>query len=178
MTRTQTVWIVRAANPSQSVVALFQQLGLFSARLFSSCQEARVALQKETPRAILIEGFPSRKLVVEVERLKKASPNTRLFLVTSGDDVPALNAEISSLILEAATEKEEPSSPAKNIYGLSVREREILRLMVRGLINKEIAEELSISYFTVENHQRRIYEKLRVHTRTAAVTKALLEKMV
>jgi DNA-binding NarL/FixJ family response regulator len=178
MTRTPTVWIVQTGNASQGVAALFKQLGLFSARLFSSFHDVRVALRKETPRVILIEGFPNRTLIAGIQRLKEAAPSTRVFVLTPGDDVQALNAQISNLVLEATTEKSAPASSAKAVYGLSTREQEILRLMVRGLINKEIAEELSISYFTVDNHQRRIYEKLNVHTRTAAVTKVLLEKMV
>lgn len=178
MTRTHTLWIIQDDRAAKGIAILFKQIGLCSGRLFSSFHQARIALQKETPRLILIEGFPSRSVIAEIERLKRASPNTRVFLLTSGDDVPALNTEISKLILDAATEKNAPPIPARNVYGLSIREQEILRLMVRGLINKEIAEELSISYFTVENHQRKIYDKLNVHTRTAAVTKALLEKIV
>ena len=56
---------------------------------------------------------------------------------------------------------------------LSDREREILNYLAKGFINKEIAEELSISPDTVHNHLRRIYEKLHVHSRTEAIVKYL-----
>jgi DNA-binding NarL/FixJ family response regulator len=62
-------------------------------------------------------------------------------------------------------------------YGLTVREQRILELMVQGLIKKEIAEQLSISYHTVDTHLRNIYTKLHVHTRTGAVAKALKERL-
>jgi DNA-binding NarL/FixJ family response regulator len=56
---------------------------------------------------------------------------------------------------------------------LSPREREVLDLLSQGLIYKEIADKLSISYETVHTYVRRIYEKLQVRTRTEAVAKFL-----
>ena len=56
---------------------------------------------------------------------------------------------------------------------LSQREQEVLDLLSRGLIYKEIAEKLGISYETVHTYIRRIYEKLQVRTRTEAVAKFL-----
>ena len=48
---------------------------------------------------------------------------------------------------------------------------------VLSLIKKEIAEQLSLSYHTVDTHLRNIYTKLHVHTRTGAVSKALKERL-
>jgi len=62
-------------------------------------------------------------------------------------------------------------------YGLTSREQNILELMTQGLIKKEIADQLSISYHTVDTHLRNIYTKLHVHTRTGAVAKALKERL-
>lgn len=62
-------------------------------------------------------------------------------------------------------------------YGLTDREREILELTVSGLIKKEIADKLSLSYHTVDTHLRNIYTKLHVHTRGGAVAKALKERL-
>lgn len=56
---------------------------------------------------------------------------------------------------------------------LSEREREVLDLLSQGLMYKEIAEKLGISFETVRTYIRRIYEKLQVRTRTEAVAKAL-----
>ena len=55
---------------------------------------------------------------------------------------------------------------------LSPRENEILRHLARGLLYKEIADELSISTSTVRQHIHRIYEKLHVQNRTEAINKA------
>lgn len=51
---------------------------------------------------------------------------------------------------------------------LTARENEILNLLSKGILDKEIAEELKISVWTVHGHLKRIFEKLGVHTRTEA----------
>jgi DNA-binding NarL/FixJ family response regulator len=56
---------------------------------------------------------------------------------------------------------------------LSEREQQVLDLLSQGLMYKEIADKLSISYETVHTYIRRIYEKLQVRTRTEAVAKFL-----
>ena len=55
---------------------------------------------------------------------------------------------------------------------LTDREREILALVARGYSNREIAELMALSRFTIEDHTKRIYRKLAVNSRTAAVFEA------
>ena len=57
--------------------------------------------------------------------------------------------------------------------GLSAREMEILTLVAKGLTNKEISLRLGISFETVRNHLRHVYDKLHVHCRAEAVAKYL-----
>ena len=57
--------------------------------------------------------------------------------------------------------------------GLTPRERQVLELLTRGLTNKEIATELVITTNTVKRHLKAIFLKLEVHTRAAAVAKAI-----
>ena len=64
------------------------------------------------------------------------------------------------------------------INGLSTREIELLKLMTRGLSNKEIASELNLSIRTVQGHVQEIFKKLGVSSRTEAVVYALRKKMV
>lgn len=54
---------------------------------------------------------------------------------------------------------------------LTDREREVLELLAQGLTNKEIAEKLVITTNTVKRHLKAIFEKLNVHTRSAATAK-------
>lgn len=57
--------------------------------------------------------------------------------------------------------------------GLSPREREVLELVAKGLTNKEVANTLQISQFTVRNHLNHITEKLEVTDRTEAIFVAI-----
>jgi DNA-binding NarL/FixJ family response regulator len=54
---------------------------------------------------------------------------------------------------------------------LSPREREVLEMLARGFLYKEIAESMTISVHTVDTYIRRIYEKLHVRSRAQAVAK-------
>ncbi len=84
-----------------------------------------------------------------------------------------MNGQIARAVLEMFARIAAPTAD----YGLSVREKEVLELMVRGLIKKEIAEKLSLSYHTVDTHLRNIYHKLHVNSRTGAVAKAVKERL-
>lgn len=59
-----------------------------------------------------------------------------------------------------------------SVAALSNRENEILQLLSKGLLYKEIADQLSISTSTVRQHIHKIYEKLHVQNRTEAINKA------
>jgi DNA-binding NarL/FixJ family response regulator len=61
---------------------------------------------------------------------------------------------------------------------LTDREMEVLRLVARGLNNRDIAKELFISENTVKNHVRNILEKLQIHSRMEAVMIAVREKLI
>ena len=58
------------------------------------------------------------------------------------------------------------------LSALTEREHEVLNLLAQGLTNKEIAEKLFITTNTVKRHLKAIFEKLDVHTRSAATAKA------
>ena len=62
---------------------------------------------------------------------------------------------------------------APDMARLTQREREILNLLSKGCLDKEIADTLGISLWTVHGHLKKIYEKLGVHTRTEAAIRYL-----
>jgi DNA-binding NarL/FixJ family response regulator len=85
------------------------------------------------------------------------------------------------LLTEFATlarrDEEEPPQqvPAPK---LTDREMQVLKLVARGMNNRDIAKELFISDNTVKNHVRNILEKLQIHSRMEAVMIAVREKLI
>jgi len=84
-----------------------------------------------------------------------------------------INAYIAAKVLAKFGELMTP----RGDYGLSDRERQILELLVEGLVMKQVAARLDISYHTVDTHIRNIYEKLHVRSRAEAVAKAVRERL-
>jgi two-component system NarL family response regulator len=88
-------------------------------------------------------------------------------------------AMASKLLTEFATmikrtdERQQVPTPR-----LTEREMEVLRLVARGLNNRDIAKQLFISENTVKNHIRNILEKLQLHSRMEAVVYAVREKLL
>jgi DNA-binding NarL/FixJ family response regulator len=80
-----------------------------------------------------------------------------------------MSANIARKLVTVFREKEKITEPVEN---LSNRENEILQLLAKGLLYKEIAEQLKISVSTVRQHIHHIYEKLHVQNRTEAINKA------
>lgn len=68
--------------------------------------------------------------------------------------------------------------PANTTYNLTLREQEVLSLMVEGATNGEIARHLSISYSTAKKHVSNVLAKLKVATRTEAVAMAIQNHLV
>ena len=68
--------------------------------------------------------------------------------------------------------------PDRSDYQLTPHETRLLKLFVEGHIYKTAAAELGVSVNTINFHVRNIYEKLQVHTRSEAVAKALVNRLV
>ena len=68
---------------------------------------------------------------------------------------------------------QQPAPVAVEGDSLSPREAQVLELLAKGFLYKEIADSMKVSYATVHTHIRHIYEKLQVRSRTEAVAKHL-----
>ena len=83
-----------------------------------------------------------------------------------------LSTEAAQALVESANQ---PSVPGLD---LTEREREVLALMIEGLNNTQIAGKLSVSPSTIKSHVSNILSKLRVASRTEAVTHALRNRLI
>ena len=84
---------------------------------------------------------------------------------------------MAAKILEEFTRQVRPQKGTTSA-ALSPREREVLELLTRGAVNKEIAAALKISENTVKNHLKNIMEKLHLENRVQVVAYALREGLV
>jgi two-component system NarL family response regulator len=85
----------------------------------------------------------------------------------------------SKLLSEfAAMIKNKDDRPQLPTPRLTDREMEVLRLVAKGMNNRDIAKQLYISENTVKNHIRNILEKLQLHSRMEAVVYAVREKLL
>lgn len=93
-------------------------------------------------------------------------------LVDAIEEVRGGGAPMSMSIARRVVQTFKKPAPAAGDDALLwPREIEILSLLAKGLLKKEIGDQLGISYWTVQTHVGRIYKKLQVHSRSQAVAK-------
>lgn len=108
--------------------------------------------------------------------LKKTPP---VQVLTAIQDAAAGGTPMTPFIARRVIELFKHFAPSgKEDYALTSRELELLQQLVLGLDNQEIADKLFISYETVRNHVKHIYEKLHVHSKSQAVAKAIKQGLV
>lgn len=83
-----------------------------------------------------------------------------------------LSPAVAGLVIEAF-KKTAPTKSVIPLPSLAPRERQILESLAKGMAPKEVAAELFISYETVRDYLKQIYQKLHVRSRTEAVLKYL-----
>jgi len=151
--------------------------------------QAIALVKKHKPDIILLDVSMPHAGAVEVSlETKKWSPDTKIIIFTGIDQATLLqellNTGVSGLVmksdatsvlktaLNAVSEGKVFISPkianlletAERKDALSDREKQILMLIVTGKANKEIADILSLSTKTVDNHRSNIMKKLGVHS--------------
>jgi DNA-binding NarL/FixJ family response regulator len=81
-----------------------------------------------------------------------------------------MSSQIARKVVQSFRRNETETAGGEEVV-LSQREREVLELLARGFLYKEIADKLQIGVATVNTYIRRIYEKLHVRSRAQAVAK-------
>ncbi|PZR27629.1 MAG: DNA-binding response regulator [Citrobacter freundii] len=177
-----------------------QTAGFEFVSAYNNAEAALTGLMRELPAIVIMDiGLPESTGIDCIKRLKalKAPMQFVIFTVYEDSDqvFEALSAGASGYLLKnsppdkiisALKEMHEGGSPmslsiARKVVSsfqrpvqeneLSDREMEVLTLLAKGLLYKEIAGKLSISKGTVSQHVHNIYEKLHVQNRTEAINK-------
>jgi DNA-binding NarL/FixJ family response regulator len=143
-----------------------------------SLQGTNSAWDKSTPNEQNLEGY---QLLTAAR--SEGIPTIVVSGITEPEEIQRIYSEhsISAYIEKQAFDRaafrrvvEETRLMQHSLSELSAltdREREVLDLLAQGLANKEIAERLFITTNTVKRHLKAIFEKLGVHTRSAATAK-------
>jgi len=98
-------------------------------------------------------------------------------LLSAIKEVQAGGSPMSSHIARKIVQSfQQPAAVSAEAQSLSPREAEVLDLLAKGFLYKEIADQMKVSYATVHTHIRHVYEKLHVRSRTEAVAKHLGQK--
>ena len=136
----------------------------------------RILATDDTARILILTTFDLAEYVFEALRagasgfvLKDDSPEQ---LIAAIRTVAKGEALLSPMITKRVIEKFvhiSPPTPPKEFKELSERERDVFRMMARGLSNAEIGNELHISETTVKTHVTHILQKLNLRDRFLAV---------
>jgi NarL family two-component system response regulator LiaR len=142
---------------------------------------ATQAIKRQYPsiQIIVLTSFQEDELVQNA--LKAGAVGYLMKNVTARELAAAIRSAKEgkmTLSSEAAQALVRANQQAQETEALTEREREVLKLMVEGLNNAEIAERLVVSLSTVKYHISNILGKLDVDNRVAAVTLAMQRKLV
>ena len=111
---------------------------------------------------------------------KEINPQRLLEVAKSVLDGAAwFDPSISHIVLRAATNTQmKDVTPLARDYNLTMREKQILKLITEGCSNIDVAKELCVTVNTIKAHVASILQKLEVEDRLQAALKALNEKLV
>ena len=191
--------VVRAGLTSM----LGAQPGLEVVGSASSGEEALAMLESHTPDVLLLDlRMPGMNGIDTLLAMKRSGARARVIVLTSyetdEDIYRAVQAGTGGYLLKDTSRQEMleairvvhagkryiPRHIASRLAermmrsNLTTRELEILKMVARGLTNKEIGKALEISGNTVRNHVNSIIEKLEVSDRTEATTTAIQRGLI
>jgi DNA-binding NarL/FixJ family response regulator len=94
------------------------------------------------------------------------------------DGQSLISPSMAAKLIDEFKTMSKPDRNAGPALKLTERELEVLRLVAKGLSNRDVAQQLAISENTVKNHVRNMLEKLQLHSRMEAVMYAVRAKLV
>lgn len=182
----ETVFIVDDDASVRDSLSLLLSLRGYATATFGSAEDFLAAVRPEWRGCVVLDIRMPGMSGLELQRcLRDGSPNLPTIVITAHGDVAAarqafladavdfiekpfdgdqllcaIDRALAGLRLITDARAAPPSRATHDV--LSAREREVMALMIKGLHNRRIAEELGISHRTVEVHKARVMEKLGV----------------
>lgn len=185
----ETVFIVDDdASICEGLSNLLEAVGI-AAESYPSAEAFRERWDRATAGCLLLDArLPGISGVEFQEEIYKAGPGLPIIFMTAHGDVPMVRKVMKAGAIEFLTkpfqkeelihaveqafaydrarrrEAEELDSIQARMNSLSEREREVMGLVITGLLNKQIAADLEISEITVKLHRRKVMEKMRANS--------------
>lgn len=164
----------------------------------NNAREAEMLFREHRPDVVLMDGrLPDEHGVVATQRMRAEFPDARVILVSIDEGEEDIHRAIEAgaqAYLPKSVERAELLQAIRRVHAggryfppvvaeriaqrrrrdpLSAREISVLRLVMKGFANKQIADELQITEATVKAHVSRVMEKLEAPDRTRAVAVAI-----
>ncbi|MDR3227018.1 MAG: LuxR C-terminal-related transcriptional regulator [Prevotellaceae bacterium] len=171
------------------VVSVLQQININRIEVFEidDAEQLRNLLCKQKTDILIINPLMFEN--VSLQQIRKEYANSQLKCVAlqtslidnstlkNYDDVISLydsNEYIKAKINNLVSETEHTA----NNESLTTREKEIIVCVIKGMTNKQIADELCLSTHTVISHRRNITSKLQIHSTSGLTIYAIVNKLV
>jgi DNA-binding NarL/FixJ family response regulator len=180
--------------------------GFRCAGAHTDCEAAMAAMERETPDVVLMDILlPGMSGIEGVSAIRKRFPDVDVLMLTvhpddrfvyealaAGATGYLLKESDTERILDAIREVRRGGAPMSRTIArrvvesfhraqespLSEREREVLAQLCQGRSYSDIARALFVSQETVHFHIKNIYRKLQVHSKSAAVARALKDRLI
>jgi DNA-binding NarL/FixJ family response regulator len=188
----------------EAVASYLQAHGIDVVGRAQDGEEAIELIERRMPQVAVIDVRMPKLGGIEVARRLRGRTETQLVLFSGYGDrallLEALDAGVRGFVLKEAPLDDlvravnalvagesyiDPvlagalaASAGERVKELTVRERDVLRLLADGLSNEEIGKRLFISAETVRTHLRKAMDKLGAETRTQAVAVALRDRII
>lgn len=182
-----TVFVVDDdASVRDAIGNLFESVGI-NAQMFGSTEEFMQAPRLDAPKCLVLDvRLPGKSGLEFQQELKTSGLEIPIIFITAHGDIPMTKRAMKGGAIEFLTKpfekkdlldavehglesdrtrREELAELAvieSHYEDLSPREREVMDLVVEGLINKEIAARLGLSEVTVKIHRGRVMQKMQV----------------
>jgi DNA-binding NarL/FixJ family response regulator len=160
----------RNAGTRSRVAGLLERMG-YETHQAQNGREALEAARQAQPALVLLEVFLSGDRTEPYDRVAGLLLGADDYIVKPFDEGELL-ARVRSALRHSAVPPSNGSQRDPTAEALTTRERDVLKLLARGLTQAEIAQELFISPKTVAGHIQRVLTKLGVHSRAQAVALA------
>ncbi|MDR3235177.1 MAG: LuxR C-terminal-related transcriptional regulator [Prevotellaceae bacterium] len=170
------------------ILVILKQLNTLHIEVFEAddVMQLKNSIGWQSPDVLMIDTASVGRLALQ--QIKKEANGSLKYValqnsltdqnaLTDYDEVISLYDSIEQIKAKLTNMLQEPESDKRH-ESLSVREKEVMVCVIKGMTNKQIADTLCISAHTVITHRRNISAKLQIHSTAGLTIYAIVNKLV